>query len=182
MPYLRKWLDQMSEPQLLSVPENIRDHVIVAGYGRVGQVLVNILLNQGYQVLVIENSEAAIQKLRHRQIPFIYGDADAEQVLAKTHIKAAKALAIALPDPVSTRLLLQRALAHAPQLDIIARSHTDQEIDLLTQLGAREVVQPEFEAALELGAHLLSTLGENPFEIQAVLDEIRGDRYQSVRS
>lgn len=181
VPYLRKWLDQMSEPQLLSVPQNIRDHVIVAGYGRVGQVLVNILLNQGYEVLVIENSEAAIQKLRHRQIPFVYGDADAEQVLEKTHIKTAKALAIALPDPVSTRLLLQRALARSPQLDVIARSHTDKEIDLLTQLGAREVVQPEFEAALELGAHLLSTLGENPFEIQEVLDEIRGDRYESVR-
>jgi CPA2 family monovalent cation:H+ antiporter-2 len=181
VPYLRKWLDQMSEPQLLSVPQNIRDHVIVAGYGRVGQVLVNILLNQGYEVLVIENSEAAIQKLRHRRIPFVYGDADAEQVLEKTHIKTAKALAIALPDPVSTRLLLQRALARSPQLDVIARSHTDKEIDLLTQLGAREVVQPEFEAALELGAHLLSTLGENPFEIQEVLDEIRGDRYESVR-
>lgn len=182
VPHLRKWLDQMSEPQLLSVPTNIKDHVIVAGYGRVGQVLVNILLNQGYTVLVIENSESAIQKLRHRQIPFVYGDADAEQVLDKTHLASAKALAIALPDPVSTRLLLQRALARSPQLDIIARSHTDQEIDLLTQLGAREVVQPEFEAALELGAHLLSTLGENPFEIQAVLDDIRSDRYQSVRS
>jgi CPA2 family monovalent cation:H+ antiporter-2 len=181
VPYLSRWLDQMAEPQLWSVPDNMADHVIVAGYGRVGQVLVNILHNQGYDVLVIENSEAAIQKLRHRHIPFIYGDADAEQVLDKTHLPLAKAMAIALPDPVSTRLLLQRALARSPQLDIIARSHTDKEIDLLTQLGAREVVQPEFEAALELGAHLLSTLGENAFEVQAVLDGIRRDRYQSVR-
>jgi CPA2 family monovalent cation:H+ antiporter-2 len=182
VPYLRKWLDQMSEPQLLSIPPNITDHVIVAGYGRVGQVLVNILLNQGYSVLVIENSEAAIQKLRHRQIPFVYGDADAEQVLEKTHLVAAKALAIALPDPISTRLLLQRALARAPELDIIARSHTDQEIDFLTQMGAREVVQPEFEAAMELGAHLLRTLGEESDAIQRVLASIRSDRYQSVRS
>lgn len=181
VPYLRQWLNQQAEPQLLSVPDKMADHVIVAGYGRVGQVLVNILHNQGYEVLVIENSEAAIQKLRHRQIPFIYGDADAEQVLDKTHLPLAKALAIALPDPVSTRLLLQRALARSPDLDIIARSHTDKEIDLLTQMGAHEVVQPEFEAALELGAHVLSTLGENAFEIQAVLDGIRRDRYQSVR-
>ena len=181
MPYLRKWLDRLSEPQLLSVPDNLSDHVIVAGYGRVGRVLVNILLNQGYRVLVIENSEAAIQGLRHRQIPFIYGDADAEQVLEKTHLTTAKALAIALPDPLSTRLLLQRALIHSPQIDIIARSHTDKEIDLLTQLGAREVVQPEFEAAMELGAHLLRTLGEDSGEIQAVLETIRRDRYQSVR-
>jgi CPA2 family monovalent cation:H+ antiporter-2 len=182
VPYLRKWLDQLSEPKLFSVPENLTDHVIVAGYGRVGQVLVNILLNRGYAVLVIENSEAAIQRLRNRQIPFVYGDADAEQVLEKTHLSTAKALAIALPDPTSTRLLLQRALARSPHLDIIARSHHDAEIDALTQMGAREVVQPEFEAALELGAHLLYTLGERATEVHAVLEGIRVDRYRSIRS
>ncbi|MEM1310884.1 MAG: NAD(P)-binding protein, partial [Cyanobacteria bacterium P01_H01_bin.153] len=170
------------EPQLLSVPEALSDHVIVAGYGRVGQVIVNILLNRGYRVLVIENSEAAIQKLRNRRIPYIYGDADAEQVLDKTHLSRAKALAIALPDPASTRLLLQRALMRSPRLDVIARSHTDREIDLLAQMGAREVVQPEFEAAMELGAHLLRTLGEDTNGIQQVLSNIRHDRYQSVRS
>jgi len=182
VPLLDRWLSQMAEPQSLSVPATLADHVIVAGYGRVGRVLVNILLNRGYAVLVIENSEAAIQQLRHRQIPFIYGDADAEQVLDKTHLTQAKAMAIALPDPASTRLLLQRALARSPHLDIIARSHTDREIDLLTQIGAREVVQPEFEAAMELGAHLLRSLGEDAIGIQQVLDNIRSDRYQSVRS
>jgi voltage-gated potassium channel Kch len=101
--------------------------------------------------------------LRNRQIPFVFGDADHELVLAKTHLETAKALAIALPDPTSARLLLQRALAQVPDLDIIARSHTNKEIDLLTQLGAKEVVQPEFEAALELGSHLLRTLGEHPY-------------------
>jgi CPA2 family monovalent cation:H+ antiporter-2 len=182
IPLLDRWLSQMAEPQSLSVPDTLADHVIVAGYGRVGRVLVNILLNRGYAVLVIENSEAAIQQLRHRQIPYIYGDADADQVLDKTHLKQAKAMAIALPDPTSTRLLLQRALARSPHLDIIARSHSDREIDLLTQIGAREVVQPEFEAAMELGAHLLRSLGEDAIGIQQVLDNIRSDRYQSVRS
>ncbi|MEM1279935.1 MAG: cation:proton antiporter [Cyanobacteria bacterium P01_D01_bin.6] len=182
IPMLARWLSKMAEPKHLDVPDTLADHVIVAGYGRVGQVLVNILLNRGYEVLVIENSEAAIQKLRHRHIPYIYGDADAEQVLAKTHLAQAKAMAIALPDPASTRLLLQRALSRSPSLDIIARSHTDREIDLLTQIGAREVVQPEFEAAMELGAHLLRTLGEDANGIQQVLNNIRSDRYQSVRS
>lgn len=181
VPLFKQWLAQLAEPQLLSVPDRMVDHVIVAGYGRVGQVIVNILLNRGYEVLVVENSEAAVQKLRHRHIPFIYGDADAEQVIEKTHLNTAKALAIALPDPTSTRLLLERALHRSPHLDIIARSHTDREIDLLTQLGAREVVQPEFEAAMELGAHLLRTLGEDARGIQVVLEEIRRDRYQSVR-
>lgn len=186
LPILKDYLNRAEEPSLLSVPDDIRDHVIVAGYGRVGEVLVNVLLSRGYSVLVIENSETAVQRLRNRhaplvQIPFVYGDADNELVLDKTRLETAKALAITLPDPATTRLLLQRALVRAPHLDIIARSHTNEEIDVLTQLGAREVVQPEFEAALELGSHLLNTLGETTWEIQSVLDRIRNDRYRSIR-
>jgi CPA2 family monovalent cation:H+ antiporter-2 len=181
LPLVRHYLKRLEEPKLLSVPEGLRDHVIVAGYGRVGQVLVNMLLSQGYPVLVVENSEAAVQGLRQRQIPFVFGDADNELVLEKTHLETAKAMAIALPDPASTRLLLQRALARVPNLDVIARSHSNREIDLLTQLGAREVVQPEFEAALELGSHLLHTLGQPSWQINSVLEWIRQDRYRSIR-
>jgi CPA2 family monovalent cation:H+ antiporter-2 len=76
----------------------------------------------------MENSESAVQQLRQRQIPYIFGDADNEMVLEKTCLETAQALAIALPDPSSTRLLLQRALAKAPHLDIIARSHRNEEI------------------------------------------------------
>lgn len=181
IPFIAKSLRQFTEPNILSIPESISSHVVVAGYGRVGQVIVNILLNQGYVVLVIENSEAAIQRLRMQRIPYIFGDADSDFVLQKTHLETAKALAIALPDPASSRLILQRALVIAPQLDVIARSHYDHEIDLLTQMGAKEVVQPEFEAALELGAHLLATLGEAKPQIDTVISDIRTDKYRSIR-
>ncbi|MEO1378692.1 MAG: NAD(P)-binding protein, partial [Cyanobacteria bacterium J06635_10] len=132
-------------------------------------------------VLVIENNEAAIQSLRSQKIPYILGDADSEQILDKAHLTAAKALAIALPDPISTRLLLQRALRISPHLDVIARAHTTREVDSLNQLGAREVVQPEFEAALELGVHLLITLEESRDRIQEIMTTIRQDRYLSIR-
>ena len=93
----------------------------------------------------------------------------------------AKAIAIALPDPSSTRILLQSAKEINPHIDIVARSHSDREIDFLTQLGATEVVQPEFEAALEMGRQILDTVGENEREIAGVIQDIRMDRYISVR-
>lgn len=181
LPWLAKYLRQFRETKALSIPETISDHVVVAGYGRVGQVIVTILQNQGYEILVIENSEAAIQRLKSQSIPYVFGDADSEMVLEKAHLEKAKALAIALPDPTSTRLLLKRALEFAPKLDVVARCHHNSEIDVLTQLGAQEVVQPEFEAALEIGSHLLATLGENQGIIQSVINAIRTDRYLSVR-
>ncbi|BAT51513.1 putative potassium efflux transporter [Nostoc sp. NIES-3756] len=182
MPLFANSLRQFAEPKMLSIPETISGHVVVAGYGRVGQVIAKILQNQGYAIIVIENSEAAIQRLRMEHIPYIFGDADSELVLEKAYLETAKALAIALPDPASSRLLLQRALAIAPGLDVIARSHHNREIDILAQMGAKEVVQPEFEAALELSAHLLTTLGEPENQIRTVISNIRTDRYRSIRS
>ena len=182
IPGIARYIDLSKSDRDIFVPETICNHVVVAGYGRVGQVIVKILRDRKYPVLVIENSEAATKQLRKEKIPYIFGDADAELVLEKAHLTKAKALAIALPDPSSTRILLKHALELAPELAVVARSHNNSEIDLLNQMGAKEVVQPEFEAALEMGGQILTTLGEAAPMVNSVLQNIRSDRYISVRS
>lgn len=181
-PIIARYIDSSKSDRDIFVPETICNHVVVAGYGRVGQTIVNILHDREYPVLVIENSEAATKQLRKANIPYIFGDADAELVLEKAHLTKAKALAIALPDPASTRILLKHALELSPNLAIVARSHNNSEIDILNQMGAKEVVQPEFEAALEMGAQILTTLGEAEPMVNTVLQNIRSDRYLSIRS
>lgn len=181
VPIIASFLERRQQDRDISVPQTISNHIVVAGYGRVGRVLVKVLRDRNYDVLVIENSEAAIRGLRQDNIPYIFGDADAELVLEKAHLTKAKAISIALPDPSSTRILLKLAKEINPHIDIVARSHSDREIDLLTKLGAAEVVQPEFEAALEMGRQILSTLGEDEQEVASVIQEIRTDRYLSVR-
>ena len=182
IPLIKKYVAQRLKDKDIFIPETISNHVVIAGYGRVGQVIVKVLQNRNYPVLVIENSEAAAKHLRRKKIPHIFGDADAELVLEKAHLAEAKALAIALPNPASTRILLKHAIEIAPKITIFARSHNNQEIDVLTQMGAKEVVQPEFEAALEMGGQLLTTLGEAKPTVNQVLSAIRKDRYLSVRS
>ncbi len=181
-PKLSALLQRLESSQQSTGAEEMRNHVVVAGFGRVGRVIVNLLRQEGYKVLVLENSEAAAQSLRREKIPFVLGDADSELILVKAALPKARALAIALPDPTSTRLLLTRARAIAPHLDIIARAHSTKELDQLSQLGAQEVVQPEFEAALALSAHLLSTLGQIDGQSEATMAQIRADHYRSVRS
>ena len=182
IPLINRYLQQRQQNRQISLPETINNHIVVAGYGRVGQTIVKILRDRGHTVLAIENSEAAIKRLRQEQIPYIFGDADAKLVLEKAHLKKAKALAIALPDLSSTRILLKDALEIAPHLDIVVRSHNNKEIDVLSQMGANEVVQPEFEAALEMGKQILTTIGEAEESVNSVLQAIRMDRYISVRS
>ena len=181
-PKLVRFLQKLESTQPSENLHRLRGHVVIAGYGRVGRVIVNLMRQQGFPVMVLENSEAAVTSLRHDQIPFVMGDADSELILEKASLPNAKALVIALPDPMSTRLLLQRARAIAPKLDIIARAHTTKELDQLSQLGAQEVVQPEFEAALALCTHLLSTLGAIDDQLDATITKIRTDHYRSVRA
>ncbi|MGK7891302.1 MAG: cation:proton antiporter [Leptolyngbyaceae cyanobacterium] len=179
-PYLRS-LFQSGEPQVIGIEDqDLRGHVIIAGYGRVGKTLVRMLDFQGHSILVIDNNEAVLQTLRDRQIPYLFGDASSTLLLEKAHLRRAKAMAITLPDPMATRLTLNRALHIAPDLDITVRAHVKDEIDSLYQLGAQEVVQPEFEAALEMGAHMLLKLHDSIYLVQQVVNRYRSRRYRDI--
>ena len=80
-------------------------------------------------------------------------------VLERAGVNKARGMAIALTDSMSSRLCLKRSLELMPDLDVVVRANQDADIELFYQLEAREVVQPEFEASLELSAHLLNGLG-----------------------
>jgi CPA2 family monovalent cation:H+ antiporter-2 len=190
-PYLLLWLEQLpvispmlqmrQTSGLIGVTEaELVDHIVVVGYGRVGETLVRLLAVQGHQILVIDNNEATLQSLRDRNIAYLFGDASSSLLLEKANLPQAKAMAIALPDPMATRLTLQRALGLASDLDITVRAHVSEEIDSLYQLGAQEVVQPEFEAALEMGAHMLLKLGDSTFDVQQVVNQYRTGRYRDI--
>ncbi len=180
IPWFNHLLQLNHSPQLFRQEEELIGHVVVVGYGRVGQTLVRMLYFQGHQILVIDNNEAVLQSLRKRGIPYLFGDASSTLVLEKAKLPQAKAMAIALPDPMATRLTLNRALSLAPDLDITVRAHGNEEIDTLYQLGAQEVVQPEFEASLEMGAHMLLKLGDSTFEVQQVVNRYRTGRYRDI--
>jgi len=120
--------------------------------------------------------------LREAGVPYVYGNASSLRVLETSGVASARSLAIALGDPVSTRICLKRALDLAPDLDTVVCANQDKEIELLYQLGARQVVQPEFEASLELATHLLTGMGLLPQLVQQQVEQIRSHHYLELRS
>jgi CPA2 family monovalent cation:H+ antiporter-2 len=90
-------------------------------------------------------------------------------------------MAIALPDPMSIRLCLKRSLVLNPELDLVVRANSEKDIEPLYQMGATEVVQPEFEASLELSTHLFSGLGFPLAAIQQNIQQIRDSHYSTLR-
>lgn len=181
VPWLKRLLDGSEEP--LEIPEHLptQGHIVVCGYGRVGRNIVQLLLSYKQPVVVIDQSEQRIQQLREDNIPYVYGNAASLHVLEAARVNQARGLAIALSDPMSTRLCLKRALELEPELDAVVRATQDKDLELLYQLGAKEVVQPEFEASIELSAHLLTGLGVPLPVIQREVQQIRSSRYLDFR-
>ncbi len=182
VPWLKTLLEGSDMPLEVSEEVPLQNHIVVCGYGKVGQNIVQLLREHSYPVLVIDQSEQRVQSLREAGIPYIYGNAASLHVLEKAGVNTAKGMAIALPDSMSIRLSLKRALELKPDLDIVVRANQDKDIELLYQLGAKEVVQPEFEASLELSSHLLTGLGMPLPVIQREVVQIRSSHYQEFRA
>ncbi|MGH1393459.1 MAG: cation:proton antiporter [Trichormus sp.] len=180
MPWLQPYLDD-SQAKDVSEELPFKDHIVVCGYGRVGRNLVRLLQQHDLPVVVIDQSESRIQQLREAKIPYVYGNCVSLHVLETAGVNHAKGMAIALPDPMSIRVCLKRALELCPELDLVVRATQDKNIELLYQLGAREVVQPEFEASIEMATYLLTGLGLTPGVLQQEMQQIRSDHYLDFR-
>ncbi len=181
MPWLKPYFDSEGMPQEVSAELPYKDHVVICGYGQVGRNLVKLVQEHQFPVVVIDQSESTIQQLREAKIPYVYGNCASLHVLETAGIDNAKGMAIALPDSMSTRVCVKRALELAPELKIFVRANQDKDIEALYQLGAKEVVQPEFEASLELATHLLNTLGLSPITVQKEMEQIRNRHYMDLR-
>ncbi len=181
MPVLKHCLADEDLPLEISEDLPLKNHIVICGYGKIGKNLVKLLGDRSCPIVVIDQSERIIQKVREMKIPYVYGNAASLHVLEKAGVSGATAMIIALPDAMSTRLALKRALEIAPELDIVVQANKDKDIELLYQLGAKEVVQPEFEASLEMATHLLNNRGLSMWTIQQQMQEIRKSHYLDLR-
>lgn len=163
-------------PQSVEEVAKISDHVVICGHGRVGGNVAQMLRQLQIPHLVIDLDPAVISSLRARGIPCIYGDAGNREVLSKAGLKDAALLLIAMPDPMAARLALDHALRINPQLDVVARVHSDFELDFLRGRGASELVQPELEASIELTRHVLCRLGLSEDKVQEFTNNWRRTR------
>jgi monovalent cation:H+ antiporter-2, CPA2 family len=181
VPDLNRWFQPGEPPLEVSEHVPLEPPIVICGYGRMGQNLATLLTEQKVPVVVVDQSEAAIQKLRDDGIPYIYGNAVSIPVLTRAGLDRARAMVITLPDAMSTRLCLKHALEISPQLDIVVRAERFQDIELLYQLGGSEVVQPEFEACLEMASHLFVKIGLPTIQIQRQVQAVRNSHYMKLR-
>ncbi|MFJ5488119.1 cation:proton antiporter, partial [Hansschlegelia beijingensis] len=128
-------------------PTALTDHVVLVGFGRVGGAVGTGLAESGARFLVIEDSEKPLIELRERGVETIVGNGADPAVLALTNLPQAQALVVAIPEAFEAGQTVEQARALNPNLKIIARAHSDAEVEHLMKLGADEVVMGEREIA-----------------------------------
>lgn len=158
----------------------LKDHVVVVGYGRVGSFVARMLQGLGRPFVVVEADFGRADGARGAKVPVVYGDATADPVLEAAGVGAARLVVLTISDAVGTRLAVGRVRAMNPQASILARATAPDQLADLKELGVREAVQPEMEAALELGRRALLDLGVGAGEAQRYADRVRDELYAPI--
>jgi CPA2 family monovalent cation:H+ antiporter-2 len=126
---------------------NLAGHVVLVGFGRVGALIGEAARARGEKLLVIEYAEPILERLRAQGVEVLPGEAQTEDLIEATNIGQAKTLVVAIPNSFEAGQYVEQARRRNPTLPIVARAHSEAEVEYLERLGANEIILGETEIA-----------------------------------
>ena len=183
LPLGRLWPRRLSSPPpsvALEPPAvSLRDHVIVAGYGRSGKAAARVLHSAGIPVTVIEISHAVYGCLAPDGFSGIWGDVTGDEILKAAGLDTARILLLTMPDQATVRMAVQRARSLNPAISVIARAFRRQDVLELRRLGVAGAVQSEFEGGVQMVREALLQYAPDPATASALISQMRADYYET---
>ena len=157
-------------------------HVIICGFGRVGQNLAGFLEAERLDYVALEMDPKLIGETWEAGRRVFFGNASHPEILAAAGIDKARALVIAFNDDLVAEQVVRRVREHYRDIPIILRAADDTHLEALEAAGASVVVPEMVEASLVLASHLLNRLGVDLDEIQRLVEQARTNQYRRMRS
>ncbi|NVJ96942.1 MAG: glutathione-regulated potassium-efflux system protein KefC [Alphaproteobacteria bacterium] len=156
---------------------DVRDEgstVIIAGYGRFGQIIGRLMMSLGIPITVLDHNPNHIEMLRKFGFKVFYGDASRLDLLEKAGAKNARLLVLAIDD---SEVLLETAKlvrSKYPDLTILARAYGRGDVSNLREVGVTLVRRETFSSALEVGELALRELGFGAHQAHQAAQKFRG--------
>ena len=155
---LEKSTDLLAELPMTVASSYVTNHVVIVGYGSVGQRIGQALVERGLHFVVAEQNRELVEKLRANGLHAVAGDASDPAVLIQAHIARAQVLVIAVPDTLRARRMIETARLLHPDVEVLVRTHSEEEATLLRKENAGTVFLGEQELALSMTRHLLEKI------------------------
>jgi CPA2 family monovalent cation:H+ antiporter-2 len=152
---------------------DISGHVIIAGFGRIGQIVGQMLTAQKIAYVAIEQSVPLVEDNRKRGRPVYFGDASQADLLDAAGVDRASAAIITIDQPEPAERVVAALRRNHPDLRIIARSRDAAHGKRLQQAGADAVILEALEPGLQMGAAALRVTGAPAAAIETALDALR---------
>ena len=137
-------------------------HVVVVGYGRVGRRIGTALTANAISIVVVEDNREIVEKLRQSDISAVFGNAAEPAVLIQAHLHKARMLVIAVPDTVDVRAMVEVARTVNPAIEVIVRTHRDEDLASFERDIAGKVFLGEHELAVTMIRHVLERYVTRP--------------------
>jgi CPA2 family monovalent cation:H+ antiporter-2 len=157
------------------------NHIVIAGFGRVGLTLANILEDQKMSYIAIDKDGLNVGKRKKEGYPVVRGDARNIQLWSKLNIADAKAAVITIDDFASSRNILNDLRKKHPLLPIIIRSRDTHNIECYYEEGASAVVPETLESSLQLVRTLLEQTGVEEDAAKNIVDKHRIEALSGVK-
>lgn len=158
----------------LSIPRiGLEGHVVIAGGGRVGLHIAEVLDRLGQRFGLIELDHHRVVEAKASGYPVIYGDAGQASILEAAEIESACLLLVTTPAVVTTRAIAESALRLNPKLDIVALASDLDDLPILQELKITEIVLPKLEAGIEMLRQALLHRNLPPAQIQEQTERLR---------
>jgi monovalent cation:H+ antiporter-2, CPA2 family len=158
-----------------------RDHVVICGFGRVGQNIARVLEQTGFEFIALDLDGYRIRVGRQAGDPVIYGDATQVEVLENVGVARASCVVITFANPDVALRILRAVRELRADVPILVRTQDDTKLEQLQSAGATEVVPETFEASLMLLSHLLLLLKLPVPRVIRTINGIRSHRYGMLR-
>lgn len=180
---LRRHFFQHEPLQTIHLPsEGLRNHVIIAGGGRVGQHIAQVLTQLDVPFVIVEINHQRMTECKTALYPVIYGDMTQPVVLEAAEVERARLLLITPPSIIISAAIVQHVKQINPKLQIVARADGVEQTRTLYENGVYMVVLPEMEAGLEIARQALLSLQIPATVIQEYTDAVRHELYAPLHS
>ncbi|WP_342637909.1 cation:proton antiporter [Orientia tsutsugamushi] len=160
---------------------DLTNHIIIAGFGRVGRMVANVLEAENIRYIAIDINEQAVKEDNHSSFPIVQGDISQVDTLKALGIERASAVILSLSNEITIKKTLKAISNNFSHIAIIVKAKDLQRSNEFYECGATVIVPSDYEVGLQLGSEVLKVIGISDYEVNRIKNQFRSGNYVATK-